>query len=101
MSRLTSFLVAGGIFGVSVALAALLISLAPEPTRTEQPPQIPFVQTGLVIAGSGPIPVFGSGTVRPSAQVEIVPQVGGQDYLGGSRFPEWRADCGGTDALSH
>ncbi len=78
MSRLTSFLVAGGIFGVSVALAALLISLAPEPTRTEQPPQIPFVQTGLVTAGSGPIPVFGSGTVRPSAEVEIVPQVGGK-----------------------
>ena len=78
MSRLTSFLVAGGILGVSVALAALLISLAPEPTRTEQPPQIPFVQTGVVAAGSGPIPVFGSGTVRPSAEVDIVPQVGGR-----------------------
>lgn len=78
MSRLTSFLVAGGIFGVSVALAALLISLAPEQTRTEQPPQIPYVQTSLVTAGSGPIPVFGSGTVRPSAEVEIVPQVGGK-----------------------
>ncbi|MDE2728250.1 MAG: hypothetical protein OXI19_09510, partial [Gemmatimonadota bacterium] len=69
MSRLTSFLVAGGILGVSVALAALLISLAPQPTRTEQPPQVPFVQTGLVTAGSGPIPVFGSGTVRPSAEI--------------------------------
>lgn len=78
MSRLTSFLVAGGILGVSVALAALLISRAPEPTRTEQPPQIPFVQTGVVAAGSGPIPVFGSGTVRPSAEVDIVPQVGGR-----------------------
>ena len=78
MSRLTSFLVAGGILGVSVALAALLISLAPEPTRTEQPPQVPFVQTGLVAAGSGPVPVFGSGTVRPAAEVDIVPQVGGK-----------------------
>ncbi len=78
MSRLTSFLVAGGILGVSVALAALLISLAPEPTRTEQPPQVPFVQTGLVTAGSGPVPVFGSGTVRPSAEIDVVSQVGGR-----------------------
>ncbi len=92
MSRLTSFLVAGGILGVSVAIAALLISLAPEPTRTEQPPQIPFVQTGVVTAGSGPIPVFGSGTVRPSAEVDIVPQVGGRvvwvdpGFLSGGRI---------------
>ncbi len=78
MSRVSSFVTAGGIVVVSVALAAILISLAPEPTRTEQPPQVPFVQTGLVTAGSGPIPVFASGTVRPGAEVEIVPQVGGR-----------------------
>ena len=92
MSRLTGFLVAAGILVVSVALAALLISMAPEPTRTEQPPQIPFVQTGLVTAGSGPIPVQGSGTVRPSAEVEIIPQVGGKvvwvdpGFLSGGRI---------------
>lgn len=78
MSRISSFIIAGVILIASVALAAFLISLAPEPTRTERPPQIPFVQTGLVTAGSGPIPVFGSGTVRPSAEIDIVPQVGGK-----------------------
>ncbi len=78
MSRISSFIIAGVIIIASVALAAFLISLAPEPTRTEQPPQVPFVQTGLVTAGSGPIPVFGSGTVRPSAEIDIVPQVGGK-----------------------
>ncbi len=78
MSRLTSLLVTVGVLGVSVALAALLISLAPEPTRTEQPPQTPFVQIGPVATGSGPVPVFGSGTVRPDAEVDIVPQVGGK-----------------------
>ena len=78
MSRISSFIIAGVILIVSVALAAFLISLAPEPTRTEQPPQVPFVQTGIVTAGSGPIPVFGSGTVRPSAEIDIVPQVGGK-----------------------
>ncbi len=92
MSRLTSFLVAGGILGVSVALAALLISLAPQPTRTEQPPQVPFVQTDLVAAGSGPIPVFGSGTVRPSEEIDVVSQVSGRiawvdpGFLSGGRI---------------
>ncbi|MXY82881.1 MAG: efflux RND transporter periplasmic adaptor subunit [Gemmatimonadetes bacterium] len=78
MSRISSFIIAGVILIASVALAAFLISLAPEPTRTEQPPQVPFVQTSLVTDGTGPIPVFGSGTVRPSAEIDIVPQVGGK-----------------------
>ncbi len=78
MSRKSSILIACAIIVFSVGLAALLQSLAPEPTRIEQPPQIPFVQTGPVTAGSGPIPVFGSGTVRPSAEIDIVPQVGGR-----------------------
>ena len=54
MSRISSFIIAGVIVIASVALAAFLISLAPEPTRTEQPPQVPFVQTSLVTAGTGP-----------------------------------------------
>ena len=70
MSRIASFVIAGAILVVSVALAAFLISLAPEPTRTELPPQIPFAQTELVSAGSG--------TVRPSAEIGIAPQVGGK-----------------------
>ena len=78
MSRIVSFVIASAILGVSVALAAFLISLAPEPTRTELPPQIPFAQTELVSAGTGPIPVYGSGTVRPSAEIGIAPQVGGK-----------------------
>ncbi len=78
MSRISSFIIAGVILIASVALAAFLISLAPEPTRTQQPPQLPFVQTGLGTAGTGPIPVFGSGTVRPSAEIGIAPQVGGK-----------------------
>ena len=78
MSRIASFVIAGVILGVSVALATFLISLAPEPTRTELPPQVPFTQTDLVSAGSGPIPVYGSGTVRPSAEIGIAPQVGGK-----------------------
>ena len=78
MSRKSSFLIAGSIVVVSVGLAYLLWSMRHKPTRIEQPPQVPFVQTGPVSAGSGSIPVFGSGTVRPGAEVAVVPQVGGR-----------------------
>ena len=78
MSRLSSFLVVIAIIAGSVALASFLVSRAPEPARVEQPPQIPYAQTGTVIAGSGAIPVYGAGTVRPSAEVDIAPQVGGK-----------------------
>lgn len=78
MSRRAGFLVAVAIIAASVAVAALLVSLAPEPSRQEPPPQVPFAQTGRVILGTGPIPVHGAGTVRPSAEVDIIPQISGK-----------------------
>ncbi len=78
VSRIRSFLIAGVILAASVGLAALLVSLAPEPARTESPPQIPFAQTAPVKAESGAIPVYGGGTVRPSAEIDVAPQVGGR-----------------------
>lgn len=78
MRRIRSLLIAVGIVAGAVALAAFLISLAPEPERLEPPSQLPFVTTSTVTAGSGPIPVFGAGTIRPSAEVDIAPQVGGR-----------------------
>ena len=78
MSRIKSFLIAVIIVGASLALASFLVSRAPEPERVEPPPQIPFANTGLVTSGSGSIPVYGAGTVRPSAEVDITPQVGGR-----------------------
>ena len=78
MSRIRSLVAAAAILVVAVGLAALLVSMAPEPARTEPPPQIPFAQTGRVAAGSGAIPVYGAGTVRPSAEIDVAPQVGGR-----------------------
>ena len=78
MSRLSSFLVAILIIAGSVALASFLVSRAPEPERVESPPQIPYAQTGTIMAGTGAIPVYGAGTVRPGAEVDIAPQVGGR-----------------------
>ena len=78
MRSIRSVLIALGIVAGSVAVAVFLVSLAPEPERLEPPSQLPFVTTATVAAGSGPIPVFGAGTVRPSAEVAITPQVGGR-----------------------
>ncbi|MCY3852056.1 MAG: efflux RND transporter periplasmic adaptor subunit [Gammaproteobacteria bacterium] len=78
MSRRAGFLAAGAIVAGSVALAAFMVSLAPEPERREPPPQIPFAQTARVMPGDGAIPVHGAGTVRPSAEVDIIPQVSGK-----------------------
>ena len=93
MSRLFSFLVAAVIIASAVALASLLVSRAPQPERVEPPAQIPYVQTGTVRAGAGPIPVYGAGTVRAGADVAIAPQVGGKvvwvepGFRSGGRVP--------------
>ena len=63
---------------LTVGVAALLVSLAPEPESREPPPQIPFAQTARVSPGAGAIPVHGSGSVRPSAEIDVAPQVGGK-----------------------
>ena len=76
--RSRSFAVIGGIVLGTAAIVALLLVLAPEPEARDLPPQIPFAQTGSVTAGSGAIPVYGSGTVRPRAEINVAPQVGGQ-----------------------
>ena len=76
--RNRSFAVIGAIVLGTAAIVALLLVLAPEPEGRDLPPQIPFAQTGSVTAGSGAIPVYGSGTVRPRAEINVAPQVGGQ-----------------------
>lgn len=78
MSRRIGFLVAMVIVAGSVALAVFLVSLAPEPERREPPPQIPFAQTSRATLGGGSIPVHGAGTVRPSAEIDVIPQISGK-----------------------
>ena len=77
MKKLTSFLIATVILAGAGALAYYLVSMAPEPERREPPPQIPFARTARVVAVSGAIPVYGAGTVRPSAEIDIAPLVSG------------------------
>lgn len=81
----------------TIAVAALMLSLAPEPESQEPPPQIPFAQTASVVAGSGAIPVFGSGTVRPSEEIDVAPQVGGKVVWVNPRFQSGgRVEAGQT-----
>lgn len=78
MSRRKGFLIAAAVLAGFLALAALLVSLAPEPERRDPPSRVPFVQTAAVAAGVGAIPVHGAGVVRPVAEVDLAPQVGGR-----------------------
>ena len=95
--RLKSYLLAAGILAGAVVLASILVSLAPEPERVEQPPQVPFVQSARVVAGAGAIPVYGAGTVRPSAEIDITSQVSGRvDRMNPSFHSGGRIKAGDT-----
>ncbi len=95
MSKLLGYLAAVVILAGSGMLAVYLVSLAPEPERREQPPRIPFVQSARVVAGVGAIPVYGAGTVRPSAEIDITAQVSGRiDWVNPSFHSGGRVEAG-------
>ncbi len=78
MSRLTGFLVASAILVGATGLSVFMVSQRPEPERVPPPSQIPFVITAPAQAGEGAIPVFGAGTVRPRAEIDIAAEVSGK-----------------------
>ncbi len=78
MSRTTGWLVAGAIVIGASGLAVFLVSQRPEPERRSPPSRIPFAITAPAQAGEGAIPVFGAGTVRPRAEVDVAAEVSGK-----------------------
>ena len=78
MSRGLGFVVAVGILAVSVAVAWTLVAGRPAPARQPVPSRVPFVTTAPVVAAAGPIPVYGAGTVRPRAEVDVAAEVTGR-----------------------
>ncbi|MDX1395395.1 MAG: efflux RND transporter periplasmic adaptor subunit [Gemmatimonadota bacterium] len=80
------------VLGVGVGAFALLVGLRGSPEVLEPPRQIPTVSTAPARAGSGAIRVRGYGTVRPSAEISVAPQVGGRvsrvspAFVSGGRF---------------
>ena len=86
MSRTTGWLVAGAILIGASGLAVFLVSQRPEPERRPPPSQIPFAITAPVRAGEGAIPVFGAGTVRPRAEIDVAAEVSGKVVWGDPAF---------------
>ena len=78
MSRRRSFLIATGILGGAVVLAAIMIALRPEPPLREPGSQAPFVTTATATAREGAIPVYSAGTVRPRAEIDVAAQINGK-----------------------
>lgn len=62
----------------SIVVAAVLLRARPEPPRAPPPLRTPLVGTAEVEAVVGPLQVRGSGTVRPKAEIDLAPQVGGR-----------------------
>lgn len=90
-SRLRNAALAGGIIVGAVILARTAIALRPAPPRTPPPATVPVVTTAPAEAWTAPLLVTGSGTVRPSAEIDVIPQVGGRvvwvspDFVSGGR----------------
>ncbi len=94
MSRRKSFMLAAGILLGSVVVAVIMVQLRPEPPLRESPSRVPFVTTANAVPGEGAIPVFGAGTVRPRAEIDVSTQINGKvawvspSFQGGGRVRE-------------
>lgn len=97
MSRRKSFMLAAGILLGAVAIAFIMIQLRPEPPLREPPSRVPFVTTASAALGEGAIPVYGAGTVRPRAEIDVAAQINGKvawvnpAFQGGGRVSEGQA----------
>ena len=69
---------AGGILIACLVLAVLMVQLRPEPEFQPPPDRTPVAVTASVVAGVGPIPVYGAGTVRPTAEIDVTAEVNGK-----------------------
>ena len=78
MSRLTGYVVSAALLVGAAAVAGVLIARRPEPAPRELAARVPVALTDVVVAGSGPIVVQATGTVRPSAQIDVAAAVSGQ-----------------------
>lgn len=78
MSRRTGWAIGGVILIGSLAVAASMVLLRPEPASRPPPSVVPFALTAPVEAGEGAIPVHAAGTVQPRAEVDVTAEVSGK-----------------------
>lgn len=76
--RRRNALIAAGLILGSLVGAVLMVGARSAPPRTPPPVRAPTVGTALVEALEGPLKVRGSGAVRPKAEIDLAPQVGGR-----------------------
>lgn len=75
---ITGCLIPAVLVSFSVAVLAVLMFGLPERESEAPPPVIPQVDTVAAVVGDVPVQIFASGTVRPSTQVNVVPEVSGR-----------------------
>ena len=78
MNYLRGRLLLPGILLGAVVIAVVMVRLRPEPALREPPSRLPFVTTATAEALQGPIPVYGAGTVRPRAEIDVTAQINGK-----------------------
>ncbi len=78
MSRLAGYVLSAALLVGAVAVSSVLIARRPEPVPREPASRVPVALTDVVVAGSGPIVVQATGTVRPSVQIDVAAAIGGQ-----------------------
>ena len=78
MTNRRRLLTMAGIIVGALVIARVMVLLRPEPPRRPPEPDAPIVSVETVVAGSGPILIFGSGTVRPRSEIEVASEVGGK-----------------------
>ncbi len=79
MSRyITGCLIPGVLVFLSVAVLAVLMFGLPEHTPPAPPAAVPQVDVLSVVVDDAPVLIYASGTVRPSTQVSVVPEVSGR-----------------------
>lgn len=78
MNRGKSLLTASAILLTSLIFASLLVLLRHEPELRPLTPRIPFAVTAPAVVGTGAIPVYGAGTVRPIAEIDVAAEINGK-----------------------
>ena len=78
MNRGKSLLTAVAILLISLSVAYFMVWLRPEPEIRPLTSRVPFVVTAPAVVGTGAIPVYGAGTVRPVAEIDVAAEINGK-----------------------
>ena len=78
MNRGKSLLIAVAILLISTIVAYFMVWLKPEPEIQPLTSRAPFAITAPAVVGTGAIPVYGAGTVRPVAKIDVAAEINGK-----------------------